>query len=128
MGKFTLVDSQQAKGTLAREFVELADDLRDLLSQFGLRAYRVSTIRVQWSGGKRGRGSPIVIEETIILPTPKIASLDGLQELVQSVGLDEVGSVELSEVSGRFTEEQLRGFTDAGDGLPVAQEFYYEVE
>lgn len=128
MAKFTTVTTQQAKQTLARDFIGLADDLRDMLTQFGLRTYKVSTVRVQWSGGKRGRGTPVVISEEVILPTPKMSALDGLQELVQSVGLDEIGSLELSQISGRYSEEQLRGFTDAGQGIPQDQEFFYEIE
>jgi hypothetical protein len=126
--KFTQVTTQQAKNTLARDFIGLADDLRDMLTQFGLRTYSVSTVRIQWSGGKRGRGTPVVTEQNSILPTPKIGSLDGLQELVQNVGISEIGSLELSQVSGRFTEEQLRGFSEAGEGLPQDTEFFYEIE
>lgn len=128
MAKFTTVTSQQAKQTLARDFIGLADDLRDMLTQFGLRTYAVRTVKIQWSGGKRGRGTAIVLAEETLLPTPKISALDGLQELVQSIGLDELGSVELSQISGRYTEEQLRGFTEAGDGIPGDQEFFYEIE
>lgn len=128
MPKFTEVTTKQAKSTLARDFIGLADDLRDMLTQFGLRTYVVRTVRVQWSGGKRGRGTPIVIAEDSILPTPKIATFDGMQELVQSIGISEVGSVELTQISGRYTEEQIRGFSEAGEPLPQDQEFFYEIE
>lgn len=126
--RFTQVSSQQAKSTLARDFVDLADDLRDMLTQFGLRTYKVSLIKIQWSGGKRGRGTPLVTSEEAILPTPKMSPLDGLQELVQSIGLDELGAIELSQISGRYSEEQLRGYTDQGEGIPPDSEFYYEIE
>jgi hypothetical protein len=126
--RFTEVTSSQAKKTLARRFVPLADSLRDLLTKFGLRAYKVTIIRVEWSGGKRGRGTPGIIEERTILPTPKISSFDALTELVQPVGLEELGSVELSQISGTFTEEQLRGTSNEGDSIPQNQEFFYEVE
>lgn len=126
--RFTEVTSSQAKKTLARRFVPLADSLRDLLTKFGLRAYKVTIVRVEWSGGKRGRGTPAVVSELVLLPTPKISSLDALTELVQPVGLEELGSVELSQISGNFTEEQLRGTSNEGDSIPPNQEFYYEVE
>lgn len=126
-GPFTTVSTRQAKGTLARDFIGLADDLRDMLTQFGLRTYKVSMVRVRWSGGRRGRGAASQVEVTPILPTPKISSLDALQELAQSVGVDELGAIDLSQVSGTYTEDQLRGFRD-GDGIPADEEFFYEVE
>lgn len=126
--RFTEVTSSQAKKTLARRFVPLADSLRDLLTKFGLRSYKVTIVRVEWSGGKRGRGTACVISELVLLPTPKISSFDALTELVQPVGLEELGSVELSQISGSFTEEQLRGTSNEGDPIPPNQEFYYEVE
>jgi hypothetical protein len=126
--RFTEVTSAQAKKTLARRFVGLADSLRDLLTKFGLRSYRVSLVRIQWSGGKRGRGVPTVVEETPILPTPKIGSLEAISEMASSIGLNEVGSLELSQVSGTFTEEQLSGRSPEGDPIPPSQEFFYEVE
>jgi hypothetical protein len=128
MARFTLVDDAQAKATLARDFIELADDLRDLLTQFGLRSYRVSTLRIQWSGGKRGKGTPTIVEERPILPTPKITALDGLLGVIQNVGLDETGSLEVSQISGTYSEDQLRGFDSDGTGIPPDQEFLWEVE
>lgn len=127
-GRFTTVTSSQAKGTLARRFIGLADSLRDLLTKFGLRAYKVSIVRIEWSGGRRGRGTPVVVDERVILPTPKIAPMDSLQEVLQPVGLEEVGSLELTQISGTFSEEDLRGYSAAGDGIPINQEFFYEVE
>jgi len=126
--RFTEVTSSQAAKTLARRFVPLADSLRDLLTKFGLRSYKVTIVRVEWSGGKRGRGTPVVLSERIILPTPKISNFDALTELVQPIGLEELGSVELSQISGTFTEEDLRGTSKEGDAIPQNQEFYYEVE
>jgi len=128
MPRFTTVSSRQAKNTLARDFVDLADDLRDMLTQFGLRTYKVSMVRIEWTGGKRGRGTAYVKEETPILPTPKISSLDALQDIVLSAGRTESGSIDLSQISGRFTEEQLQGFSEQGDGIPPNQEFFYEIE
>ena len=54
--RFTEATSAQAKKSLARSFIPLADSLRDMLTKFGLRAYKVTIVRIEWSGGKRGRG------------------------------------------------------------------------
>jgi len=126
--RFTEATSAQAKKSLARSFIPLADSLRDMLTKFGLRAYKVTIVRIEWSGGKRGRGTPVTVDEKVILPTPKISSLDSISEVLQPVGLEELGSLELSQVSGSYTEEDLRGFTEGGDDIPPNQEFFYEVE
>ncbi len=126
-GKFTTVNAQQVKGTLVRSFVPLADSLRDLLTKFGLRTYRVSIIRVQWSGGRRGVGAPVVIASEDILPTPKISDLTALTEFVQPVGQDEIGGIEVSKISGRYTEDQLRGLGAGGEEIPADQEVFWEV-
>jgi hypothetical protein len=126
--RFTEVTDSQAKKTLARRFIGLADSLRDLLTRFGLRSYKVTIVRVEWTGGRRGRGVPVVLSEKVILPTPKISNLDALTEVVQSVGLAEMGSIELSQISGTFTEEDLLGTSADGSPIPPNQEFFYEVE
>ena len=126
--KFTQVTSRQVKNTLVRRFIPLADQLRDLLTKFGLRTYSVKVVRIQWSGGERGVGTPVVVKETLIEPTPKIGDFAGIAELVQSVGLDEVGSIELTRVSGRYTEEELRGQNYFGEQIPFDEEVFYEIE
>lgn len=124
--RFTEATQRVVQASLARRFVPLADNLRDLLTRFGLRQYAVSTVRVRWSGGRRGVGVAEVVESVPLLPVPRLAPLDGLSEVAQSVGLEEVGSLELSKVSGRYTEEQLRGYREGG-AVPVDEEFFYEV-
>lgn len=126
--KFTVINDRQASKTLARRFIPLADSLRDMLSSFGLRSYTVTVVKVEWTGRRRGVGTPVTISEEVISPTPKLAAFDALQEVIQSAGLEEVGSIELSQISGRYTEEQLRGFTEEGDPLPDNVDFFYEVE
>jgi hypothetical protein len=120
--------SIQLDQTLARTLIPVADNLRDLFTQFGLRPYRVKVVRVQWSDGARDQGTPIVVAENHLLPTPKMTGLDGVSEVLNPVGLDEQGSVVISQISGRYTEENLRGMDD--DGTPIAdnEEFFYEVE
>lgn len=126
--KFTTVTAKQAAKTLARRFIPLADSLRNMLTTFGLRSYKVSMVRVRWSGGARGVGTPTVESEEVILPTPKVGSLDALSELAQPIGLDEQGSIELSQISGRYTEDQLVGLEPGGREIDPNLEFYYEIE
>ena len=126
--KFTQIAPGQYPNTLAGSFIGLADDLRDMFTQFGLRAYVVRRIRVRWPGGKRGLGDPVVIFSDPILPTPRVTSLDGLTELLHPIGLDEHGSFRLSEISGTYTEDDLRGLDQQGNGPAADESFFYEIE
>lgn len=128
MAKFTPVTSQQVKKTLARRFIPLGDSLRNLLTKFGLRTYRMSLVTVQWSGGTRGTGTANVVSEVLLLPTPKIVDLTSLTEIVQPIGLDEVGSIEVSQISGQMTEDQLMGRDDEGNEIAPDLEFFWELE
>jgi len=126
--KFTDPTSLQLGKTLARRLVPLADKLRDMLTKFGLRPYKVKVVRVKWSGGARGAGAPVVVGDLHILPTPLISDLNSLSNIVEAVGLTEVGSLTLSEVSGRFSEDDLLGRDSEGNPVAPDEEFFYEVE
>ena len=58
--------------------------------------------------------------------------MDALTEQLTAIGIEEQGDLVIDKISGRYTEEDLRGFTvtDNGEVLPLedAQQFYYEVE
>lgn len=128
MAKFTDPTSLQLNKTLARRFIPLADKLRDMMTKFGLRPYKVRIMRVKWSGGMRGVGAAFVTNELHLLPTPLISDLNTLTDVVEVVGLTEVGSIQLSEVSGRFSEDELMGRDEDGNPVPADEEFFYEVE
>lgn len=128
MAKFTEITSNQLKRTLARKFIPLGDRLRDLLTKFGLRTNRTSLVFIQWSGGQRGVGTPTVISEELILPSPKINDLSILSADVQDLGINEQGQIEVSEISGRYTEEQLMGRSADGSDTPEDTEFFWEIE
>lgn len=125
---FTKVTGQQIQGSLARKFVPLADSLRDLFTKFGLRPYIVRMVRVAWSGIERGVGMPQVESETVIEPTPKITDFTSLQQVLQPIGLDEGGGVMVSEISGRYSEEELKGLKPGELEIPPNVEFYWEIE
>lgn len=125
---FTKVTGQQIQNSLARKFVPLADSLRDLFTKFGLRPYIVRMVRVAWNGIERGVGLPQVESAVVIEPTPKITDFTALQEIVQPIGLDEIGGILLSEVSGRYTEEELKGLKPGETEIPPHIEFFYEIE
>jgi len=118
----------QLNKTLARKFIPLGDSLRDLLTKFGLRPYKVRIVRIRWSGGRRGIGTAVVEKALDILPTPKVLDLSTLTEIVNPVGLDEVGIILVTQISGRFTDEDLRFLDNDGGDQDPDSEVFYEIE
>jgi hypothetical protein len=126
--KFTVIDGKPLARTLGQRLIHVADQVRDLFTAFGLRPYKVRIVRVRWAGGRRGEGAPVIEKTLDLLPTPLITDLSGLTEIVQPVGLDEVGGITLSEVSGRFTEDELRFVERDGTPMGADEEIFYEIE
>jgi hypothetical protein len=126
--KYTDPIAVDSSRTLGRKLIPTADLIRDLHTRFGMRPYKMRVVRVRWTGGKRGVGTPDIESALDILPTPKIMDLAGLTEIVHPVGLDEDGTIMVTEISGRFTDEDLR-FARA-DGTPPGpdEEVWYEIE
>jgi hypothetical protein len=125
--KFSAPSSTDLNKTLARKFIPLADKLRDLMTKFGLRQYEVHVVRSRWSGGRRGAGQESVVSDVVVLPTPKIMDLTGLQEIANPTGLTEVGSVRVTEISGSYTESQLRGLDTDGTSPNRDEQVFYEI-
>jgi hypothetical protein len=125
--KYTSLSGLDLSNTLAQQLIPVADLLRDLRTQFGMRPYEVHIIRTKWSGGDRGIGEEYQVMDMTILPTPRIVDLNALADVLQANGLDETGSVALDEVSGRYTDDQLRGYHDDGSPPDPDENVYYDV-
>ena len=115
---FTKPTPVSVRASLAHDLKPVADDLRDLYTQFGLRPYVVRLIRTRWTGGKRGIGQEEVVDEHTLLPTPRVRDLSGLREVLQPVGLDELGDVQVDQISPKMTEDELR-FLDKHTAEPA---------
>jgi hypothetical protein len=119
------------KRTLVQRFVRVADNLRQLNTQFGARPYRTFLVWTKWSGGARGQGDEQVLLELELLPTPKVMSMDGVAFSIFHAGTLPVGSVKLTEVSMAYTNDQLTGHLVPGlghvDQIPSPYDFFYEV-
>lgn len=126
--EFTDPTKMSLSNTLAQTLIPVADSIRDIYSQFGLRPYKLSILRVRWSGGERGRGTPHVASTLPITPTPLVQDLSTMTEVLHPVGLDEVGVVSVSEISGRFTDDQLRFLDEDGEPPSPDEEVFYEIE
>lgn len=114
--------------TLAQKLVPVADRLRDLYTKFGLRPYKVRVVRIRWTSGQRGVGAPVVESTLDLLPTPLVLDLTTMTEIVHPIGLDEVGIIAVSEISGRFTDGQLRAMDTRGQPPGADEEVFYEIE
>jgi hypothetical protein len=98
-------------GTLVDDLVPLIDDLRGELHQlFGVRAYRTHRVKRTWAGAFIGEGT-FVDEVVEILPQPKVWTWDGLRWGMGAAGLNEMGEIQLTEVSLTYTEAELTGGT-----------------
>lgn len=126
---FTVPTAECFAGSLSRALIPVADAIRDIAVQLGERPYVVRWIFTRFAGGARGIGEENVVSEEIILPVPMVLDLQTLTPVVSPVGSDERGGVLLTEISGCYTEEKLRGLDeDNGAAVPADQAFYYEIE
>lgn len=125
--QFTQLNGLGLSNTLGRKLIGTVDRLRDLSARYGFRPYEVRVIRTRWTGGERGLGQESVVFDEPILPTPLISSLDGVRRVVNLVGLDELGTISLSQVSGRYAEGYLTGTDAEGYGLDADTDFFFEV-
>ena len=121
-------ESIELCGTLGRTLIPTADIIRNLYTQFGLRPYNINLVRTRWSTGFRSRATELVVSSTPLLPTPRVSDMSAVTEIVTPIGLDEFGEILLSEVSGAYTEDELRGANKYGDPVAHSDNFYYEIE
>jgi hypothetical protein len=126
--KFTLLGNNDFAKTLAAQLIGVADSLRDLRVSFGLRPYNVRIIRTRWTSAMRGIGDEFITFEMILLPTPNVRDLSTLTEIVLPVGLDETGGVLVNEISGRYSEQTLRGLDSTGAPIGKNENIFYEIE
>lgn len=125
---FAVLKHGEYARTLAHKLVGPANSLRNLLTVFGLRPYVVRLVRTRWSQGERGWGTEEVVEAIDLLPTPKVESLDTLDNVTQVVGSDEYGSLRVSQINGELTEDQICGRGPQGEPIPESDNFYWEIE
>lgn len=116
--------------SLAESLGDVVDDARQLLTDFGLRPYRVFSVVVKWSGGEVGRGHAELVRETEILPTPKMGAeqtgISTLENRMTSGGTSERGTVRMTGVSPRYTEDDIHDLFHV-QPLPLGHDGYLEV-
>ncbi len=125
---FTKLRGTEYRRTLASKLQGPVDKIRDLNTKFGLRNYSVTVFRTRWTGAVRGQGKESIVFQQDILPTPLVADLGSLTELITQHGLDESGTIQISEVSGKYTEDFLMGIDPDGFEPLDTDNVFYEVE
>lgn len=123
----TRLDTLDWKHTMVGALRSQVDCIRDLNACLGARIHDVRLVRTRWSGGVRGRGVEEVISDEPILPAPLVRDLSGVRSYQSGVGAIERGSVVVSEISLRYTEDELQGNYPGGAPIPPNENFYWEV-
>jgi len=103
--------------------IPLVDQARDIHACLGLRGYTVRLVWTRWSGARRGEGVEEVTKTELLLPVPKVADLSALAARMMHIGQVEEGTLQISEISARYTEDLL-----SGGQLADNEQFYYEIQ
>lgn len=120
----------EAKNSLAVRLQKTVDRGRQIDARLGFRPYQVFLVWTKWTGPERGDGNQEVVHRCQIVPTPIVQSMDSISKSPGSAGKYPQGTVRVTEVSARYTEEQLQGrvVPDAGvDQVPEPYHFFYEI-
>lgn len=107
--------------------IPVADNLRRLAAGMGLRPYVLRMVWIRWTGPVVGRGNAVVERVVDMDPTPDIPSF-GTDLEYTDAGHIERRPIQVLDVSGTYTEEQLLGIGAAGEALDPNLEFFYESE
>jgi hypothetical protein len=113
--------------TLTRTLTPCVDAIRDLSTCLGARPYQVLMVRTRWSGGERGVGLEELVSETYVLPTPKIENLTAINTVLETIGSQEQGFLSITQISARYTEDELCGREAGGVAIGEDENFYWEV-
>jgi len=124
--RFTILDSSSC--SLGKSLIDVADDVRDIATSLGLRPYVVWLVWTRWSKGTLGRGVEEVVKRERLLPTPKVSSMENLDTEILSIGTEETGTLTVSQISGRYTEDFLSGAIGKTLVGESSFQFFWEIE
>lgn len=112
--------------SLVEDMHGVVNDARQMLTDFGLRPYRVFSVKVRWTGGAVGRGEPVVIEEREFLPTPEV-SVRPVRRDLRAGGAVERGRTTLRQINPDLTEDEIRGLCHCGAQHATGVQGFVEV-
>jgi hypothetical protein len=108
------------------------DRARQMQVRLGLRPYNVDLVWSKWSGGARGKGTETIVVREPLTPTP-VVTLQIDRESTAG-GYNESGSMTVTEISVRYTSDELSGILSKRicelhcvEEVPQPYDFYYEV-
>lgn len=93
--------------SLVEDLGAIVDDVRQIATDVGARPYRVFAVTYRWTGGEIGRGTCEIASEVEFLPTPRESSLTAFRKQVLAGGTVERGTMTLTEISPRYTEDEI---------------------
>jgi len=96
-----------ATTNLVESLGAVADDIRQIAVELGLRPYQVHAVRLRWTGGQVGRGTSAVVFDEPLLPTPEVVNMGSVSRDSKNAGTVERGDVRLQGISPRYTEDQI---------------------
>ena len=126
--RFTLPTAQLAANNPLRKLVNVVDKARDLAVRIGTRPYAVRIVRTRWSGGYRGGGVEVLESSIDILPVPRVLAIDSITRKPDRIGVMDAGTIEISGISGAYTEDDLALTTPGGASDDDAVSAWWEVE
>lgn len=92
--------------------IDVVDDIRrDVHGALGTRPWSVAVVIRRWSGGNRGDGNP-TIHVLELDPTPMVKRVT--RDRVGPAGREAEGSITMTGVSLRYTEEELQPRVESG--------------
>ena len=113
-----------ASRSLVDSLGETVDELRQVRVDLGATPYTVHAVRVKWSGGEVGRGTPEVVADVPLLPTPELRAISSWERSLEAAGTVERGDSFLTGVSPRYTEDELDSYLATG---AEAEEAFIEI-
>lgn len=111
-----------------RSLTSTVDAARNLYTVLGARTQRVMIVKTRWTGGERGFGVEQVVSEVAVLPTPDISDYTAMNRDQTSIGWQETGTLTLTQISARYTENDLLGLDAAGTPIESDEQIYWEIQ
>lgn len=116
-------DAVLTPGLLADDLVGVADLVRGTVHEaLGTRPYVVDLVTITWSGTRPGDGTASVAVEAVS-PAPRVPQY--VRDEMRPGGRDEEGTIEVTEISGTYSEAEL--YKPPGAVLVRNVEFFWRV-
>ncbi len=127
---FTVLDAAGYARSLVSQLAPVADSVRNLATQMGLRPAAVRIVTSRFAGRRPGVGAEVILSVEDLVPTPEVLGLDGISyQDTEMAGYFEAGGVVLKGVSLTYAQDKL-ALIDPVEllGSDPSVTRYYEIE